>query len=42
MWDDGLERTDVEYAILNGIMVETFKDDPRGTRYCLEGPARDR
>ena len=41
MWDDGLERTDVEHAILNGRIERRFKDDPRGTRYCIEGPATD-
>lgn len=32
MWDDGLERTDVEQVILNGRIERRFKDDPRGTR----------
>jgi Domain of unknown function (DUF4258) len=42
MWDDGLERTDVvENAIMNGAVASRFKDDPRGTRYCIEGPAVD-
>ena len=41
MWDDGLERTDVERAIIKGTIERRFKDDPRGTRYCIEGPARD-
>jgi len=41
MWDDGLERIDVEHAILNGRIERRFKDDPRGTRYCIEGPATD-
>jgi hypothetical protein len=41
MWDDGLERTDVEHAILNGRIERRFKDDPRGTRYGIEGPATD-
>ena len=41
MWDDQLERADVENAILQGGIMERFKDDPRGTRYCIEGPSKD-
>ena len=41
MHDDNLERDDVAQAILRGRIERRFTADPRGTRYCLVGPARD-
>jgi hypothetical protein len=41
MWDDQLERADVEHAILKGRIQKKLTQDPRGTRYRLEGPVRD-
>jgi hypothetical protein len=41
MAEDGLDIADVEAAILNGKLVKTEKDDPRGTRYTLHGVAAD-
>lgn len=41
MWDDDLERSDVETAILKGRIDRKLKRDPRGTRYRIEGPAKD-
>ena len=41
MWADGLERPDVENAILKGRIEKRMTRDPRGTRYRIEGPARD-
>lgn len=41
MLDDDLERKDVENAILKGRMDKKMTRDIRGTRYRLEGPARD-
>jgi len=41
MADDGLERPDVEHAILHGFVQRKMTRDPRGTRYRIEGPARD-
>lgn len=41
MWADGLERTDVEHAILNGSIEKKLTRDFRGTRYRIEGPAVD-
>jgi len=42
MFDDDLERADVENAILKDHMGKKMTYDPRGTRYRIEGPARDR
>ena len=42
MWADGLERSDIEHAILKGSIERRFTDDPRGTRYCIEGPHEKR
>ncbi|MBM4040082.1 MAG: DUF4258 domain-containing protein [Planctomycetes bacterium] len=39
--DDGFERADAEHAILRGFIERKLTDDPRGTRYRIEGPARD-
>jgi hypothetical protein len=41
MLDDDLERKDVENAILKGRMDKKMTQDIRGTRYRIEGPARD-
>ena len=41
LWDDGLERDDVENAILKGRIEKRMTKDPRGTRYRIEGPAKD-
>ena len=41
MAEDGLDIIDVEHAVLNGQIVEREKDDPRGTKYVIEGVASD-
>jgi len=41
MWADDLERSDVESAIMKGHVEKKMTRDPRGTRYRIEGPARD-
>ena len=41
MWDDGLERPDIERCILRGRIEKRMTRDIRGTRYRIEGPARD-
>ena len=41
MLDDGLERSDVENAILKGRVQKKLTEDVRGTRYRIEGPAKD-
>lgn len=41
MWADGLERQDVESCILRGYIEKRMTRDIRGTRYRIEGPARD-
>ena len=41
MLDDGLERKDVENAILKGRIQKKLTEDVRGTRYRIEGPAKD-
>ena len=41
MWDDELERSDVENAILKGRIERKMTEDPRGTRYRIAGPAKD-
>ncbi len=41
MLDDGLERTDIENAILKGKIEKKLTKDLRGTRYRIEGPAKD-
>jgi len=42
MLDDELERKDIENAILKGRIEKRLTYDARGTRYRLEGPAKDR
>ena len=41
MWADELERSDVEQAILRGRIEKRMARDIRGTRYRIEGPARN-
>jgi hypothetical protein len=41
MAEDSLDIIDVEQAILNGQIVATEKDDPRGTKYIIEGLAKN-
>lgn len=41
MLDDDLDRKDVENAILKGRINKKMTRDIRGTRYRIEGPARD-
>jgi hypothetical protein len=41
MWADGLERPDLEWCILRGHIEKRMTEDVRGTRYRIEGPARD-
>lgn len=41
IWADRLERSDVENAILRGRVEKRMTRDSRGTRYRIEGPARD-
>lgn len=38
---DGLERSDVENAMLKGMISRRLIADPRGARYRIKGPARD-
>ncbi len=41
MLDDELTRDDIENAILKGRLEKKLSEDIRGTRYRIEGPARD-
>ena len=41
MAEDGLERTDIENAILKGAIDKRLTRDIRGTRYRIAGPATD-
>ena len=41
MLDDDLERDDVENAILKGLIEKKLSEDVRGTRYRVQGPAKD-
>lgn len=41
MAEDGFERKDVENAIFQGFIEEKLTHDVRGTRYRIEGPAKD-
>ena len=41
MLDDELTRDDIENAILKGRIGKKLSEDLRGTRYRIEGPARD-
>jgi hypothetical protein len=37
MAEDDLDVLDIDEAVLNGRVVRINKDDPRGTRYTVEG-----
>ena len=39
MAEDYLDISDIEVAILNGRLLKIEKDDPRGTRYTIQGIA---
>ncbi|MCR4322153.1 MAG: DUF4258 domain-containing protein [Candidatus Brocadiaceae bacterium] len=41
MLDDGLERIDIENAILKGTIEKKLTEDIRGTRYRIEGTVTD-
>ena len=41
MAEDDLDIYDIEEAILNGRVVRRNKQDPRGTKYTIEGLALD-
>jgi hypothetical protein len=41
MAEDSLDILDVEHAILSGRIIATEKDDPRGTKYIIEGLAKN-
>ena len=41
MAEDLLDIEDVENAVLNGRIIRTERDDPRGTKYVIEGIAAD-
>ncbi len=39
--EDGLDILDFEQSVLYGQLSKLEKDDPRGTKYVVEGPAID-
>lgn len=41
MAEDNLDIEDVQHAILNGHISHISKNDPRGTKYTVEGAAAD-
>jgi hypothetical protein len=41
MLDDELTREEIENAVLNGRIEKRLSEDIRGTRYRIQGPARD-
>lgn len=41
MAEDELDLVDVETAILEGKLIRTEKEDPRGTRYTVHGTGAD-
>ena len=41
MWADGLERKDVERAVLKGRIEKKLTQEARGTRYRMKGPIID-
>ena len=41
MAEDGLDIEDVEQAILNGRIARIERDDPRGTKYVVQGIGAD-
>ena len=42
MAEDLLDVVDVEAAVLNGRIAHIEREDPRGTKYVIEGMAADR
>jgi hypothetical protein len=42
MAEDDLDILDVQQAMLNGQITRIEKDDPRGTKYVIEGTAVNR
>jgi Domain of unknown function (DUF4258) len=42
MAEDQLDIQDIEQAILNGKLIRSEKDDPRGTKYIVEGVGNQR
>jgi uncharacterized protein DUF4258 len=41
MLDDELTSEDIENAVLKGRIEKRLSEDIRGTKYRIEGPARD-
>ncbi len=41
MAEDNLDIFDIEQAVLNGRLAKIEKDDPRGTKYVIEGIGTD-
>ncbi len=41
MAEDNLDILDIEQAMLNGNLAKIEKDDPRGTKYVIEGTGTD-
>ena len=41
MAEDDLDIFDIEEALLSGRIIRTSKQDPRGTKYTIEGLALD-
>jgi len=41
MAEDGLDIVDVETSILNGKIIKSEKDDPRGKRHTVHGTGAD-
>ncbi len=41
MAEDNLDIFDVEQSVLNGEITRIERDDPRGTKYIIEGTAVD-
>ena len=41
MAEDNLDILDIEHALLNGEVVRKNRQDPRGTKYTIEGLALD-
>jgi hypothetical protein len=41
MYDDRLNRSDIENTILKGKIIRKLSEDIRGIRYKIEGPAKD-
>ena len=42
MDEDGLSEADVEEAVMNGALVATLTEDPRGRRFVVRGLGLDR